>query len=561
MAHKDLPIPQQGGLKGSLPHALVRGEEVQLNIAKQIFGPKVVPSGPSAATPPGSSLSVTDGSTTVTGVTTLTVAGLTVSGTTPNATITDSGGGGGGGGGTTVFEGSNPYNVNPDSHPAVPTGVGFGPNDEFENDSIIDVVGARYTGATPWTIYNAAPTAELVSRGRAKLTSSTGSTNPQGYSQPIVGGTWEYTAKINNNFNSNILGMFAGVGSGAVSLLVLFSQSVFVQHRSNPVTFAANVASVSIGAVATVYLRIQYDGTNLNYLYSLSGYEDEYTQLYTETPAAFLGSVPTLIALAADANGGGVAATLVIDWFRATPSDDFTVVDSALPGNIPDLVWWWESDNILASAGNVIAKLQERTPSVGGLFAAQKLSGVANGVVVSSSPINGLTALTWPSSGTGGDFPIEVPQPFPLGITYCFVGNPQSFAAAQCLFGGESNAIALYLNNPAGAGTLALVNDFIAVIATATTAWTPGTPFQANVTYDPATGNYAFRISSAAAGSGTTTTAVGTTSHINSFGSDQSNINPVHATDFGQLLVYGRPLSGPEIAALEAYNRAKWGVA
>lgn len=39
--HQDYRLPQQGGLKGSLPYALVRGEEVGLSIARQVFGQKV----------------------------------------------------------------------------------------------------------------------------------------------------------------------------------------------------------------------------------------------------------------------------------------------------------------------------------------------------------------------------------------------------------------------------------------------------------------------------------------------------------------------------------------
>lgn len=41
MSHKDLRVPQHGGLKGMLPNALVRGEEVQLDISRQVYGQKV----------------------------------------------------------------------------------------------------------------------------------------------------------------------------------------------------------------------------------------------------------------------------------------------------------------------------------------------------------------------------------------------------------------------------------------------------------------------------------------------------------------------------------------
>jgi len=42
MAHKDFRMPLQGGLKGTLPRALVRGEEVGLGISRQVYGQKVL---------------------------------------------------------------------------------------------------------------------------------------------------------------------------------------------------------------------------------------------------------------------------------------------------------------------------------------------------------------------------------------------------------------------------------------------------------------------------------------------------------------------------------------
>lgn len=52
MGHRDLRIPLQGGLKGTLPRAFVRNEHSQLVIARQVYGAKVVGGAQKGATGP-----------------------------------------------------------------------------------------------------------------------------------------------------------------------------------------------------------------------------------------------------------------------------------------------------------------------------------------------------------------------------------------------------------------------------------------------------------------------------------------------------------------------------
>jgi hypothetical protein len=66
------------------------------------------------------------------------------------------------------------------------------------------------------------------------------------------------------------------------------------------------------------YLRITYNGTNVIYSFSSTGYDFDFTVLFTESIAAFLGAVPTLFGISSDANGGGTAATARFDWIRQT---------------------------------------------------------------------------------------------------------------------------------------------------------------------------------------------------------------------------------------------------
>jgi hypothetical protein len=215
---------------------------------------------------------------------------------------------------------SGSTNVTPDTHPAIPTGVGLGPNDEFESGTTIDTSGSRYSGATPWTAFNGGSASTTLSQGVIRLTSANGVANTQGYSQPIPGGNWEYTCRMAINPVAYIDGMFISVAGGNQMTLLIFSSAYYVQQRSSPTTFVANVVS-GAGGVPTsgfAYLRIAYNGTNIIYSVSPTGYNSDFTVLLTETPAVHLGAVPTLVGIESDANGAGVPAIATFDWFRQT---------------------------------------------------------------------------------------------------------------------------------------------------------------------------------------------------------------------------------------------------
>ena len=79
------------------------------------------------------------------------------------------------------------------------------------------------------------------------------------------------------------------------------------------------ISNMPSGEGNWLYLQVQFDGTNLIYSYSLTGFPGTFHQLYTQTASSWLGGSPTNIALVANSgtNGGaGDVVLLICDWFR-----------------------------------------------------------------------------------------------------------------------------------------------------------------------------------------------------------------------------------------------------
>lgn len=240
----------------------------------------------------------------------------------------------------------------------------------------------------------------------------------------------------------------------------------------------------------------------------------------------------------------------------STPSAIVTVTGGGggggIPSTIPDLQLWWESDDILASVGFPVFRIKERTPWITGVAASQ----AASIVVVDSTPLNGFPVLAFPGGSATGSFSLSTALQFPNGATY-FVVVKGTASGTQALIAGVSGSLALYLQSGSGSA-LQLVNDGIAVIGTCSTPWTPGTFFQANASYDPASGNFVFRQGRAAVNSGTGGTGVGTASQTNTIGND--TFGSFLKASLGLVIIVGRVMTLTEKQAIEAYILAKWGV-
>jgi len=284
-----------------------------------------------------------------------------------------------------------------------------------------------------------------------------------------------------------------------------------------------------------------------------------------------------VITAASSGTGGGVTQIVAGSNITISPPGGTGIVtvnaagsSVALPGTIPDLLFWWESDDILGTANAIITRLRERTPWIGGLAASA--SGAGSAVFIDPTLQNSLPVLKWPAGVVQGYYaipgPVNSASPqnasgftFNNGATYFLVAKGTSSATTQAILGGLQSSLSLYLVSVAGTAKIGLVKAGIAVIGSSSTTWTPGTFFQANATYNSTTGAFAFRQGRASAGSGTGSTAAGTLGlSTNLLGGDVSNSNFLNGASLALLLAYNRILTPTEITNVENYILAKWGV-
>jgi len=233
---------------------------------------------------------------------------------------------------------------------------------------------------------------------------------------------------------------------------------------------------------------------------------------------------------------------------------------AALPGTIPDLVFWIETDNILGAAGALVNRLQEKTPWITGVAAFPTITSTP--AVIDSTHLNGLNVLKWKGTPAAtGAYNMQPGFWLTGGCTYFFVGRGlnNTKTGSQALVASQSpNTPALYLSNGTGSQFVALVNEGVAAIGSCTTAWVLNAFFQMNVTYNATTGDFAFRQGRAAANIGTGTTGIGTASAMNTIGNDQ--FGSTLEASIAAIIVYNRVLSPTEITNIENYLFAKWGV-
>lgn len=222
--------------------------------------------------------------------------------------------------------GSSAFNVTPYTHTsAIPA---FVANDEFEG-AVLDTTGTRFTGAAAWAWVNQGTGTAVLTNGACLLMGSTGTGRFQIINQVKSGATWAIQCQVaiyNTVVNDSAGLVVRDSVSGKLIVFAVANVSgagFLVQRNTNPSTFSANQFSGGAWISATntamdtlpVFLQIVFDGTNLKFNMSVTGYPGTFRQLYTETAAAFLGVAPTHWGLCVNSNSAVVS---VFDLFRQT---------------------------------------------------------------------------------------------------------------------------------------------------------------------------------------------------------------------------------------------------
>lgn len=221
---------------------------------------------------------------------------------------------------------SSGANITPDTHPGTVNVA----NDEFEFGTSIDTAGARFAGATAWTLFNAASAGNSVTQGSLLYAPFViGTFSIRGYTQPVPAGSWTFAAKIAfvTNTTSCNQGFILAGSSGASGPIILFGAgqtTLVVEHWTNSTTFSSSVyqgtsyapliqTTAATPSIDSLYYQVSYDGTNLSFSLSSSGIAGTYVTVYSETSASFLGT-PSLLGLGGTTRVANCFAA--VDWFR-----------------------------------------------------------------------------------------------------------------------------------------------------------------------------------------------------------------------------------------------------
>lgn len=216
-------------------------------------------------------------------------------------------------------------NVTPDTHPSSPTAW----DDEFESGSSIDTAGTRFSGANAWTLHSSSAVSWTVAQGSVVVS---GASSPSAFAmQPIPGGSWEFTIKCSAAMNATSqYGIGLGVWNNSTGKMThiaffvdtngLYAQRFIVNTSTFNLTFSANNSFAIlpyIGHAQSAYLKVIYDGTNLNFLVSGPGVPGTFMSIYTETLASWVGTLSNIFLSCLNVPAGPQQLPWC-DWFRRT---------------------------------------------------------------------------------------------------------------------------------------------------------------------------------------------------------------------------------------------------
>lgn len=229
--------------------------------------------------------------------------------------------------------GSSPYNVTPDTHANAPTGVGVGPNDEFEGGSL-DTTGSRYSGATAWSWVNQGGASVSFNNGAIIFSgASYAGDNLRSILQPISGSAWRFRWKPNLFWTGNpiVLVFVARESSSSRSIAPGYlinpgpTPYTWVTYWANDSTLTnyvnlTNVPSLfnsTVNQFGPYYFEAELSSGSIIFRISSTGYDGTFTQIGSISLSTNSMSVVDQVGLGIDVGSGftgGIVGT--VDWFR-----------------------------------------------------------------------------------------------------------------------------------------------------------------------------------------------------------------------------------------------------
>lgn len=236
-------------------------------------------------------------------------------------------------------------------------------------------------------------------------------------------------------------------------------------------------------------------------------------------------------------------------------------VITPVPATVTGLILWYKTDPIDSAASTPIAFIGNAAPNYFGTGGV--MSVVTSPAVVSTSQLNSLNTLTL----AGAEHYSLIAGSSQLGPVLhkstCFAVVRSTNLTGGGGFGrsifcsGSNNGLDFHVDTTghaqleqAGTASIGVSTTAVSVVNT----WS-----QFNYTYDDSTGNFAFRSSQAANGSGTNLKAI-SQPLTNLLWFTTGGVNLDWVGDVAEIIIYNRVLNGTEISNVESYLHTKWGV-
>ena len=255
--------------------------------------------------------------------------------------------------------------------------------------------------------------------------------------------------------------------------------------------------------------------------------------------------------------GPGTAGDVWTSNGAGTPPSFQPVGSSTpVPATVSNLAYWFAADRIPSGASNS-STINNLTESYTASKAGPLGGGIGNNIPCQNayltSQINGEPAVNFTGTSAAPCW-LGTSAFWPGATTIFVVFSANSVSGGQDILSGQNGAFGFRLSS----ANLDILSNGTADVCTDTTTISAGTWYQANVTYDSGSGACAFRVNETAAYSGTN--AVSFSNPTNFIGVQYSNNSEYLNSKVAEIIVYTRVLSSGEIATIEAYLNAKYGI-